>query len=76
MTKDRIYSAPIYCKSEDEIFAMATTLDGGTACWVWRNGSWISIHSIDVFQDGISLSHEEVISLIGRSAVEALPKRS
>jgi len=76
MMKERTYLEPIFCKSEGEIFAMMATSDGGTAIWVWRNDSWLSVHFGGAFRDGISLSREEVISLIGRSAVEALPKGS
>ena len=72
--EERIEVEPIFCKSEGEIFALAATLDGGTACWVWREGSWISVIFFGVFRDGISLSRDEVISLIGRLAVESLPE--
>jgi hypothetical protein len=75
MKQKAIASLPIFCKSEGEIFALASTSDGGTACWVWRDGSWISIYFVHVFRNGISLSPDELISLIGRKAVESLPGR-
>jgi hypothetical protein len=70
----KLASLPIFCKSEGEIFALAPASDGGAAGWVWRDGSWVPGGYVGASWDGISLSRDEVISLIGRAAVEALPK--
>jgi hypothetical protein len=72
--KKRIKLEPIFCKSGGAIFALTATSDGGTSHWMRRNDSWIPVIFADAFRDGIPLSRDEVISLLGRSAVESLPE--
>ena len=67
-------SLPIFVKSDGEISALAPTSGGGAQGWTWRDGSWIKGGFATASWDGISLSRDEVISLIGRTAVDALPK--
>lgn len=65
---------PRFVKSDGEISALAPTPDGGAQGWTWRDGSWVKGGWATASWDGISLTRDEVISLIGRAAVDALPK--
>jgi hypothetical protein len=66
----------IFCKnSSGEILALASTPDGGAQGFAWRDGSWVKA-SFDFHWNSISLSRDEVILLIGKAAVEALPSGS
>ena len=66
---------PIFVKSEGEISALAPTADEGAQGWTWRDGSWVKGGFTTASWDGISLTRDEVISLIARAAVKALPER-
>ena len=67
-------SLPIFSKSADgEVEVLAPTSDGGAQGWAWRDGSWVK-GPFGLGWDSMALSRDEVISLIGRAAVESLPE--
>jgi hypothetical protein len=76
MKEETMVSLPIFSKSKDgEIEVLMPTSGGGAKGLVWRNGTRVSsAFFIEATLDGIALTRGEVISLIRRSVVEALPK--